>query len=211
MSLFFRSSKRSLYKSEFAASPSILDPGLIIVLVILVGIVFYFWGFVNFNLFGILAPDYDVLKLKNGGLTIDLPNHYKNQITYEKTEDSIFTGTVRHIALIQDSNFPYLTHDILVTSGDFAQFDKVGTIVLNHKFFWQSQSQPKGTINLLHVLTLDKKLYNSLMQISGWQKIKLVGHEIYKIDLLKPDGTPQSYWKDEGCNTLLIKSVTILP
>ena len=55
-------------------------------------------------------------------------------IHYEKKSSSQFKGIVRHTSTIRLSEIPLLTHDILVTSGDFADSDLVTTSVANHHF-----------------------------------------------------------------------------
>jgi hypothetical protein len=64
---------------------------------------------------------------------------------------SEFSGIVRHVSPFRMGRLRILTHDILVTSGDYADPDVVSTSVFSHLFTWRSSStaHPSGRINYL--------------------------------------------------------------
>jgi len=41
------------------------------------------------------------------------------------------------------------------------------------------------------------------------KNVTIQGREIFKIDMDDPQGAFMGYWQDEGCNTILVKSVKI--
>jgi len=132
-------------------------------------------------------------------------------ISYEKNETSVFSGLVRHASADQEALFPLLTHDILITSGDFANPDLVHTSVVDHHFSWTSThtSSPQGNINLLHTVPLNDAIFQQLSKIAEGQQVTISGMEILRIDAYQPDDKLISYWQDSGCNSLVVTSVEV--
>ena len=106
---------------------------------------------------------------------------------------------------------PILTHDVMVTSGEYADPDVVTTSVTNHRFTWRSSStaEPRGAINLLHTVPANEEVYGQLRQIQSWDEVVITGREILRIDALDADGGYLGDWRDAGCNALLVQSVTM--
>lgn len=106
-----------------------------------------------------------------------------------------------------------LSHDILVTSGDFDDSSIVRTSVSNHRFYWYSdqQNRPQGSINLLHTVPSTEELYHQLAQIRKGDRVRIKGIEILDINRYDQQGDFRGSWADAGCNTLLVTSVEILP
>ncbi|MCD4753473.1 MAG: hypothetical protein K8R40_10410 [Anaerolineaceae bacterium] len=132
------------------------------------------------------------------------------QIRYEFSKISTFTGYIRHNSAINEKRFPMLTHDVLITSGDFSEKDKVNTSVRNHHFLWVSliDDHPKGTINLLHTIPINEEIYQLLGSIEVGDTVIIKGREVYKVEYLK-NGEFIGYWSDSGCNTLVVTEVKI--
>jgi hypothetical protein len=132
------------------------------------------------------------------------------ELSYELNKIHTFEGQVRHTSRINESKFPMLTHDILITSGEFSDSDIVRTSVMNHRFIWSSNTaqQPQGTINLLHTMPIDEATLNGLYEIKHGDSVTVKGYEIYTIKYNK-DGLYKGMWKDSGCNTLLVTEVII--
>ncbi len=105
-----------------------------------------------------------------------------------------------------------LTHDILVTSGEYADPAVVKTSVANHRFRWHSTgtTRPKGAINLLHTVPANEEIYRQLLQIHAQDEVIITGREILTIEAYDQDGNYLGEWHDTGCNTLLVNSVTVL-
>jgi hypothetical protein len=190
-----------------ASSPLVLV--VLVVFGLLAGSLIY--NNANINLFGIGAPDISSFQISNTFDRVSLGERNWT-FSYEIIGKNSFSGLVRHVSPIRMSQFPFLTHDILITSGDYANPNLVKTSVINHHFTWYSaeKANPAGTINLLHTVPINDEVYRQLMQIQNGQQITVKGTEIYRIDLLKPDGSPDQWWQDSGCNSILVKSVTIL-
>ncbi len=187
-----------------------------LLLFIIIAIGYFAWDYVynnvNVDLFGTGAPDYQHLTIDSGFYNIQDTSQDSWKIEYDFTRDSTFSGLVRHVSPIRLSQFPMLTHDILVTSGDFADSSLVTTDVSNHHFSWFSpnKSTPKGTINLLHTVPLNLTIYQQLLQIQDGTHVQISGREILRINAFNPEGERFSWWEDNGCNSILVKSVTIL-
>jgi hypothetical protein len=133
-------------------------------------------------------------------------------IAYESYTPSQYNGLVRHISPIRLDQIPLLTHDVLVTSGDFADSKKVSTSVVDHHFSWASQSStyPQGSINLIHAVPKSEAIYRQLLDVRTGEWVKITGLEIARIDSLDKDGKSIMWWQDNGCNTLLVTSVEIV-
>ena len=132
-----------------------------------------------------------------------------NSHELEKPNYTTFSGLVRHASVIREGNFALLTHDILITTGDFANPKIVRTDVYDHHFTWVSSvsDHPQGTINLLHTVPLNDAIYQQLIKVSSGQRVTIRGAEVLRIEAYKPDGTLISYWQDSSCNTLVVTSV----
>jgi hypothetical protein len=162
----------------------------------------------NFNFWGLDAPKFEEWTISDHNQHIENDRQAYWQITYESTHNRTFNGKIRHISVNYEPAFPFLTHDILVTSGDFANPLLVDTSVSNHHFYWSAAKEPIGSINLLHVVVLDPDLYDQLMQLHADDWVSINGREILTIQLYQK-GRHTSTWSDSGCNTLLIQSITV--
>jgi len=165
----------------------------------------------NTSFFGLVGADFNQLQVSNAYQEIVLDeNTWK--VVYEGGGEAKFIGTVRHVSPIRINEFKILTHDILVTSADFADPDLVDTAVINHKFTWQATGarRPTGYIHLLHTVPADKSIYQQLLQIRKWDVVRITGREIFTITGYASDGSELGVWQDAGCNTLLVESVQIM-
>lgn len=165
---------------------------------------------VNHDWFGLAEPEWDRLTFSPSMETIQ-SDAQTWQIVYERTQDSQFAGLVRHASLIRFDRVPFLTHDILVTTGDYADPQQVRTAVIDHHFSWRSatKAHPKGTINLLHTVAVAPEIFAQLLQIRSGDRVVIVGREILSIETYDRSGTYLGNWRDQGCNTLLVRSVEI--
>jgi hypothetical protein len=118
---------------------------------------------------------------------------------------------VRHVSDWRDEPIPFATHDILVTTGEFASASRVTTRVFNHAFYygWSIGQRPQGSINLLHIVPESQKIYSQLLDVRNWNLVTISGREIYRIDVFDPTGKLTFYWQDDGCNSILVTSVKI--
>jgi len=157
------------------------------------------------------GADFDELVISNSYESIAAEDMYW-EVQFEGIGESKYIGNVRHVAPIRINEFRILTHDILVTTADFANPDIVDTSVIDHKFFWKSTGtdSPNGSINLIHAIPATKAIYQDMLNIQPWDIVKLTGREIYTVKAYQSDDTFLGTWLDTGCNTLLVKSVSIL-
>ncbi len=131
-------------------------------------------------------------------------------LSYEPRSITTFVGTVRHVEHWHDAGLPFMTHDVLVTTRDYADSRLVTTNVFDHHFSWWADETPTGTINLLHIAPLSEAIYDELLLLKNWQTARLTGPEILRIDFLDDQGHPTgAYWQDAGCNSILITGVEI--
>ena len=190
----------------FTASPYLVIGGIAVLA--LFGYIVY--SSFNVDLLGLDAPDFKNWSIDAGFERVQIGEQVWT-IQYESFLHSSFTGQVRHISPIREGNFPFLTHDILVASGEFADPQKVSTSVVNHHFSWFSKDypHPQGSLNLLHVVPLNEEIYQKLLSIQVGSSVSIGGREIQKINRLDGQGKPAFWWQDSGCNSLLVTAVEI--
>ena len=156
-------------------------------------------------------PDFDKMMVTDGFHQISLASGQHWQLSYEQNQDRIFEGTVRFASMDHETNYPILSHDILITSRDFASPVLVSTNVENHHFSWVPLTDlpPQGTINLLHTIPMNQAVETSLARIRNGDQVVIQAWDILKIDAYSRKGDFLGYWTDEGCNTVLVTSVII--
>ncbi len=177
--------------------------------IILVGTFIYFR--VNTSFFGLAGADFDSLVISNAYEKIE-SDAMSWEVQFEGTGESKYIGTVRYAAPIRMKEFAILTHDILVTTADFANPEIVDTSVVDHKFIWKSRNAnaPTGSINLIHAIPANQEIYQTMLEIQKWDTVKITGREIFSVKAYQADGTFLGTWQDMGCNTLLVESVSVL-
>lgn len=179
-----------------------------LVLAIVCGVI-YFRS--NTDFFGLAALDFDTLTISDSYEHIATDGMYWT-IDFEGEGTSEFAGVVRHVSPIREDGMPILTHDVLVTSGEYADPEIVGVSVLNHRFRWRSSTteKPSGRINLLHTVPAGEEIYRQLLEIRAWDEVVVTGREIGVIKAYYEDGEYIGDWRDSGCNTLLVESVGVV-
>lgn len=102
----------------------------------------------NTSFFGLSTPDFDNLRISEDCDSLDSAGPCWN-VVYESSEETVFVGDVRYIAPMRMWRIPFMTHNILVTSGDFSDPDKVETKVNGEALKWRSigTPYPEGRIN----------------------------------------------------------------
>jgi hypothetical protein len=182
----------------------------IILVLCLFGLVFLTIIYQN-NVVAAPLNNFDKMAVSDGFHTISIPNGRHWKLSYEQNHDRIFTGVVRHTSMDHEPDYPIISFDILVTSGDFASPTLVSTDVTDHHFTWVNlgKTSPQGTINLLHTVPMNQAVEDKLAAIKNGDTVIIQGWDILKIDGYDKEGNYIGYWTDEGCNTTLVTNVTI--
>ena len=155
-------------------------------------------------------PPFEKLTFSHGATRITAEDGRYWDVVFEYDRNTTFTGVVRHVSLWYDFAAPFMSHDILITTGDFSSRQHVAVVVMGHKFFYRSDTRsPKGSLNLLHILPASDEVFNELTKIGKWDEVRVVGREILRIDAYQPDGTFMGYMTDAGCNTILVTSAHV--
>lgn len=164
---------------------------------------------VNTDFFGLTSPNFEQLTVMDQYEKIQDKQGDYWKISYESPKETTFTGYVRHISANHEARFPFLTHDILITTEDYADPELVQAYVVNHHFVWRSRTQdyPKGTIHLLHVIPENEELYQQILRIRAGDTVSISGREILRITSYNAEHQSQGWWQDDGCNTTLVKQV----
>jgi hypothetical protein len=157
------------------------------------------------------GPGFDTLQI-SAGFDVFKASDREWKITYEGSGESRFSGMVRHVVPFRNDSARIITHDILVTSGDYADPNLVEPSVQNHTFNWKplTGKAPDGNINLIHAVPSSQAIYEQLLQIRLEDLVQISGREIQVIDIYEPGNIFTGSWQDAGCNTLLITGVKII-
>ena len=208
------SSKSNLLDILFFPFGLMLDfplvPIIFVVLGILTGVYVYYW--VNSDFFGTARPDYKSLLFSNNYTHVQASDGSNWAIFYETPNPSLYNGKVPHIYPIRLGLVPFLTHDILITSGDYSNPDLVSTSVFDHHFTWTASKtkSPVGAIHLIHAVPMNEAIYQQILAVKTNQTVSIGGLEILRIDAYQKTGAYLGKWEDAGCNSLLVTSVQIL-
>lgn len=187
-----------------------------LILLILVGALGLFsWiAYTSFNwdVLGLAAPKFRDWEVSANFSQITRPSGETWKITYEGNSNREFSGAVRHITPIREIGFPMLTHDILVTRGDYADQEIVRTSVSNHRFTWTAQGVDSlsGSINLLHAVPQTEEIYQALLAVRKGDWVQISGREILSIKHYNKQGDLTSIWADAGCNSIMVTAVAFI-
>ena len=186
----------------------IIPLGMLVIIALLGGYL-YFW--VNIDLFGLGRPDFKNLHFNSTFSQVQLPDGLNWAISYEGPKESNYTGLVRFVSPIRESTVPFLTHDILMTTGDYANAQLVDTSVFDHHFYWSAPKikTPAGTINLIHAVPINESIYRQLLGVHSGQNAVIHGLEILRIEGYSKTGEYLGKWEDTGCNSLLVTFVQL--
>jgi hypothetical protein len=137
---------------------------------------------------------------------------YRWAISYESAGDSQYRGLVRHATPDRMGLYPLISHDILVTSGDYADYQRVSTSVdiLLHRFTWRTANSQtlNGRINLLHTVPYSPQVYQLLLKVRPGDQVVITGREVARINAFDLKANRDiGYWQDDGCNTLVVTDV----
>lgn len=155
-------------------------------------------------------PDFDHLVVSDSYAELKAED-LSWSITFEQVNDSQFAGVVRYISRWHDRTMRIVTHDLLVAAGDYTDPKKVSTAVFDHHLWFRHTSGQalRGTINLLHIVPANEKVYRRLLWIRLGDKVAITGREIATISAYDKGGTLRGVTQDEGCNSILVRSVAI--
>lgn len=185
---------------------SILGTGILVLLLLLI-----FGDRISQLFFSAPMVDFDDLAISNGYHEIKSPSGQIWKLDYEQAHPVEFSGVIRHISIDHEKVFPILSHDLLITQGDFADRELVSTRVNNHHFTWRSlkSDAPEGSIHLLHIVPMNQEIYTQLLDIRDWDEVTLIGWEIQKIEAFSVNFEFLGTWMDSGCNTILVTEVHV--
>ncbi len=167
------------------------------------------WQSANSDFLGLTTPDLDALAVSPSGDEIRAGGG-RWRIAFESDAPSAFAGVVRHVSRWRGEAMPFMTHDVLVATGDYADPARVTTRVAGHRYSWVPAGGtpgPTGSLHLLHTVVLDPRLYRRLLALREGDDATITGREILRVDVLDSDGRRIGDWHDEGCNTLLVTGV----
>jgi hypothetical protein len=179
---------------------------------LLIGVVIFSYFFFFTNQLPLGGPDMSTWQV-NPDFSQVSTREYRWTVSYETGQETSFRGLIRHATPVRMGMFSLLTHDILVTSGDYADPALVTTSVnvLLHHFYWRALTSraPTGAIHLLHTVPLNQAVYQQLLKIRSGDQVVITGREIDRIEAYElPANRDIGYWTDDGCNSMVVTAVT---
>lgn len=118
-------------------------------------------------------------------------------ITYDQdvyhadwSDPTSFSGDLRYIGRAYNKYIPVITHDAIVTTGEFSDPDIV-TIgpVRDGNTYWRAHKQPEGTFVMLHLIPSSVAIHDQLEELSEGDAVLLVGKVEEDGTVLRPDGS----------------------
>ncbi|NMB88586.1 MAG: hypothetical protein GYA17_09515 [Chloroflexi bacterium] len=189
----------------------LLQSSPVVLLVVLLGGYIageYVYYNVNTSLWGLFAHPLEAIQADATYEHVQEAGVGSWNVVYESPTEVEFRGLVRHVSPVRMELVPFLTHDVLVTSGDFTDPGRVQVIVAEHQFAWAAgESNPQGEIHLLHIVPANAEVYRRLLSVRRGQTLSFRGREILRIDALDPAGQSLGWWQDDGCNSILVTAV----
>ena len=112
--------------------------------------------------------------------------NYKAGWGKEKT----YEGQVRVIVNAHHKYAPYITHEAVVTTGEFSDPSIVTvSTIKDGNMYWRSRKRPTGTLVVLHFVPLNYSIYEKLKSVREGQTIKLGGRDEKDGYIKASDGT----------------------
>ncbi|MBI9051764.1 MAG: hypothetical protein JEZ00_20245 [Anaerolineaceae bacterium] len=134
------------------------------------------------------------------------------RVIFQSPWNNTFSGTVRHVSRWEDASAPFMSHDVLVTSGAFTDPALVKTSVMDHRIIYRFRGdRPQGEISLLHVFPASAEVLAALEKIHNGDQVRISGREIFVINFYNARGNGAGHIFDRGCYTILVTKVEIIP
>jgi hypothetical protein len=167
---------------------------------------------INWDVFGYFAPDHAAIRqLIAQGSAVTPSGHWR--ITYQSPTESEFHGVARIVSSWWDRSMPFMSHDVLVVTQDFADPARTRAHVRHHMFSYQpiGAEPARGSINLLHVVPATDTVYATFQRLRVGDRIVVRGREILTLERLDGNGAVIGTYKDAGCNSLVATAIEVSP
>lgn len=166
----------------------------------------------NSDFWGLASAPLSELSFSEGYQLVRDRDQWTWHIQYEFDQPTTFNGVVRHVSHWREQAIPFATHDVLVTTGEFASQERVHVNVMFHTFTYRyhEDPHPAGTIHLLHIVPASEGIYRQLLELREWNHVVISGREILRIERFDAQGNYLGAWQDAGCNSILVNSVQII-
>lgn len=104
-------------------------------------------------------------------------------------EETSYSGDVRHIGKAFYNRMPIFTHDVILTTGEFSDPERVKIDpVKKGQTRWRARKKPQGTLTMLHIIPENVEVLAQLEDITLWDKVELIGREEEDHFIQRSDG-----------------------
>jgi len=124
------------------------------------------------------------------------------------TKGARLEGWVRRRATPYSPELPFLTHELLIVTGDYADPAKVEiSEIEDHKASWRAATQPAGTLQLAHLIPTSLPALDGLSRAVPGSWVTIHGDAL-KGPLHNPAG--EQLWRTSGSHpTLRVHRITV--
>lgn len=128
-----------------------------------------------------------------------------NDVVYQAEwgEPVTHQGYVQQIVSDYRPYFPVITHDLVLTTGDYSDAEKVKIRPLKEgKTVWRAKTSPQGTLVVLHVMPNDEDVLKAFQALNAGAEVKITGREELDANVSNSQG---GYYRMNGNNHILIR------
>lgn len=127
-------------------------------------------------------------------------------------DETSFTGLVRDVEQAYYEGVPAISHNVLVTSGDFSDPEIVDfSRFRNGALSWRAQVQPEGSVHVLHLIADDPATFEQLQDLDIGDQVTISGREERDGKIENSNGGWQGFGRTHGHVLLLASDVTQQP
>lgn len=91
-------------------------------------------------------------------------------------EPTVYAGTVRGRSRAYAAYAPFVTTDLLITTGDYSDPEIVKVSWSNGHGRWVSKSPPQGSCTAIHILPRTPEVQAALDTVEEWSEVTITGY-----------------------------------
>lgn len=135
-------------------------------------------------------PDADDIILEtNISISENTIDYQETTYRVEFSERKTLAGDVRYIGRAWLKYTPFVTTDLILTTGEFSDPEIVKIAkVRNSHTSWRADKRPTGTLTFLHIIPRDPAVLDLLSTITEGQEVAIIGRLAEKGAITSPEG-----------------------
>lgn len=114
-----------------------------------------------------------------------------DQVIYDARwdEPATYSGDIRYIGRAYTKYAPFITHDAVITTGEFSD-PKIVEIapIKNGNTYWRANKRPQGTLVVLHFVPGNVEIHDALADLTAGNTVTIKGKLEDDDTITRPDG-----------------------